>query len=77
MSKCCKTCRHLAVQPNAAGKRVVRRDGAYLCTAPLPEMPNLPASVTEAYGWTDLSMRHRSYMTGDRGTNCPTWEPLS
>ena len=69
--KTCKTCRFLEVAPDAGGRIVVRARNVYPCTAAVP-MPALPESVTRAYGfkWPPT----KSYMTGDRGANCPTWE---
>ena len=67
----CKTCRFLAVHPDARGRIVVRARNAYECRAIVP-MPLLPDSVTRAHDfrWPP----GRSYMTGDGGTLCPTWE---
>lgn len=72
MKQCCRTCVHLDVNPNAAGKRVPLRTHCYACTAPLPDI-KLPESVTVSYGF--LWPPSRCYMTPDRGTECPTWEP--
>lgn len=71
--RCCKTCRHLRVAPNAAGRIVVRKDKAYPCDAPIPPMPVLPDSVTSVYGfrWPYSGPR---YMRGNDGATCPTWE---
>ena len=69
--KSCKTCRFLAVHPDARGRIVVRQKNAYECLAIVPQ-PDLPDSITKAYGfrWPPS----KTYMTGDRGTECPTWE---
>ena len=71
VERSCKTCRFLAVHPDARGRIVVRAKNAYECRAIVP-MPMLPDSVTRSYGfkWP----MPRSYMTGDSGTLCPTWE---
>lgn len=67
----CKTCRFLNVPPDAAGRIVVRKDEAYQCMAVVP-VPLLPDSVTTAY--TFRWPLPRSYMTGEQGTLCPTWD---
>lgn len=69
--RCCKTCRFLAVHPDARGRIVVRARNAYECRAIVP-LPPLPDSVTGAYGFQ--LPPNRRYMTGDNGTLCPTWE---
>lgn len=46
----CKTCKWLEVEPNKAGKRVVRKDRVYQCGVPI-ERPRLPTSVLKAYGF--------------------------
>lgn len=70
-AKSCKTCKFLAVAPDARGRIVVRATRVYQCAYIVP-MPPLPKSITSAYGfrWPP----HRSYMTGDSGVLCPTWE---
>ena len=72
MMRCCKTCKHLRVAPDARGRIVVRKDNAYPCDVPLPVVL-LPDSVTSSYRfrWPPA----RFYMAGDKGTLCPTWEP--
>lgn len=54
----CKTCKWLEVEPNKAGKRVVRKDKAYQCGVPIPR-PRLPTSVLKAYdsGYPYLVLR--------------------
>jgi hypothetical protein len=69
----CRDCRFLDVKPNAAGRRVVGRDRTYNCTAPIPE-PELPDSVTSAFGWRWPPARSR--MVGDDGAGCPMFTPL-
>lgn len=70
--KCCKTCKHLNVEPDANGRRVVRQNCVYRCGF-IPPMPPLPDSITRCYGfnWPPTSPR---YMTGAEGKTCPTWE---
>jgi hypothetical protein len=67
----CKTCRFLAVHPDARGRIVVRAKNAYECRAIVP-MPPLPDSVTRSHGFRWPI--DRRYMGGDDGTLCPTWE---
>jgi hypothetical protein len=70
MDRCCKTCRWLKVEPDAAGRRVVRKGRAYPCEWPLPEMPALAASLR-------VGSHYRIYMEPGDGGNCPVWEPLT
>ncbi len=76
MTQCCKTCRFLDVPLDKAGRRVVRKDSVYRCKGPVPAAPNLPDSVTQAYGFMRTAWVHRQYMPGDMGTTCPVWEAL-
>lgn len=66
----CGSCRHMIVPPDAAGRRVIRKDKAYTCGYKV-EWPTLPQSITGAHG-------HRlptaSYVWQDYGTSCPVWE---
>ena len=67
----CKTCLFLGVHPDANGRIVVRAKNAYECLV-VVQQPALPESMTRAYGyrWPPA----KSYMTGDSGRECPTWE---
>lgn len=71
MPQSCKLCRHLEVEPDAAGRRVVRKDYLYRCVAPIPDLSAImPASVMPRLrGIVPHSM------TGDRGQTCPTFLP--
>lgn len=76
MMQSCKTCRHLDVQLDAAGRRVVRRLNSYRCTVPDPDLsPLLPECITRAYGFQ--AKMSRSHMSGESGAECPLWEPLA
>lgn len=68
----CKTCAYLAVEPDKAGRIVVRAGNAYECNAPEPDLPTLPYSITKAYGfrWPPS----RAYVTGTDGEDCPVWQ---
>ena len=68
----CKTCAHLKVAPDAAGRTVVRRGNVYSCTVPIPQPP-LPACVTGAF--TFKWPPNRRFMTRDDGKGCPLWAP--
>lgn len=70
-NRCCKSCRFLAVHPDARGRIVVRADRSYECIVTIP-MQLLPDSVTKAYGFRWPMAR--TYMSGESGTLCPTWE---
>jgi hypothetical protein len=69
--KSCKTCKHLAVPPDARGRIVVRKERAYECRV-IVQMPMLPDSVARSHSfrWPP----ERQWMSGDAGTLCPTWE---
>ena len=69
----CKQCRWLDVEPDTAGRRVVRAANAYRCICPDPAKPILPASVYASYRgfmWPP----DRSFMTGSMGEDCPCFE---
>jgi hypothetical protein len=77
MTRCCKTCIHLDVPPDAKGRRVVRSREAYACRWPAPPVMPLPDSITGAFAFrARMNFNQRSYMEGGEGTACPTWEPL-
>jgi len=69
----CKSCRFLAVPPDARGRIVVRAGRAYECVVQVPR-PVLPDSMTRSMVYGFPWPIQRSYMTGDRGRECPTWE---
>ena len=64
----CKTCRWLDVAPDKSGKVVVRSAKAYQCKVEVP-MPVLPASITNAYGFSWPPAKTR--MSRNDGQNCP------
>lgn len=66
----CGTCKFLRMTPEKAGRRVVRKDGAYLCTF-VPAWPPLPTSITEHINYR---LPAPSFMCGYHGTKCPVWE---
>ena len=69
--KQCGTCKYLVVPSDARGRRVVRKDRAYQCSAPEPEEPKLPDSMREHdYKWPPL----RHFVGPSSGRNCPVWE---
>lgn len=70
----CGTCKHLAVPPNAKGRRVVYKHRVYPCTATV-EQPLLPVCMTMGYGfkWPPA----RSHMAPDYGDGCPLHEPVN
>jgi hypothetical protein len=74
-TQCCRTCKHLDVPIDKAGRRVVRKDRAYLCVIDL-EPPRLPDSVTRGWTWypIQLAKTQRKGMCGEEGTNCPCYE---
>lgn len=70
----CKTCKYLAVPLNARGRIVVRSNSSYECVC-VVSMPPLPDSVTASSLFRGVAeQRYRTYMGGQDGTNCPTWE---
>ena len=74
MTQSCKTCAHLDVALDKAGRRVVRKDNAYRCNAPEPDVSSFPASITGAHGFR--ARFTRSHMMGTAGFNCPAWKGL-
>ncbi len=74
----CRTCVHLIVEPDKAGRRVVRKQQAYRCGAPVPDiLPLLPHSITKAYGWAAPSDRSKRWVCPDDGRGCPLYTALS
>jgi hypothetical protein len=70
----CRDCRFLDVKPDAIGRRVPRRDGAYRCSWSAPEIA-LPTSMKQF----DLQRKlasSRSYMGPDDPHDCPVREPI-
>lgn len=68
----CRTCRFLDVPPDKLGRIKPRADKTYRCLATQPELPPLPLSITQSYGfhWPPS----RSYVSPDQDTECPVWE---
>lgn len=67
----CRDCEHLIVEPDRDGTRRVRRDRVYPCVAPVPEVPDLPHSVTRylSFNWPP----RRTWMLPERGESCPSF----
>ena len=67
----CRTCKFLGVEPNAFGKIIVRSANAYRCLSPVPDIPNLPTSMTKCYDfrWPPS----RTYVIPSEGINCPIY----
>jgi hypothetical protein len=73
-TQCCRTCKHLDVPLDKAGRRVVRKDRLYMCVIDL-EPPRLPDSVARAFGLRiPLAKTQRKGMRGEEGTNCPCYD---
>lgn len=72
----CKTCKWFDVKPNKAGRIVIRKDTASRCIFPLPELPELPHSVTKSYGWPEsgIAAFRRAWMPATSGVGCPAHE---
>ncbi len=68
MAKSCKTCKHLDVALNRQGRRVVWRDYAYACTAPMPDLRHIMPNSFECH-----QVKSRR-MEGVDGGDCPTWQ---
>ena len=72
MTQSCRTCKYLNVEPNKAGRVVVRSNSGYRCLAPDPPLPVLPDSIGKTYYFTWPP--GRVYVSPDQGTECPVWE---
>lgn len=52
-----KTCIWADIQPDKAGRRVMRKDQAFPCTYPVPTLPPVPSCVKieiiRTYTWRD------------------------
>jgi len=68
----CKNCKFLDVQPDKAGRLIVRPNKAYSCTYPLPEMPQLPDCLRHLRGSINEKQRH--YCWAEDGKDCPTYQ---
>ena len=67
-------CKHLKVPPTASGRIIVRKDHCYRCTCPIPDMPQLPVSVTSAYGFAPVTERSKARVSADQCAKCPLFE---
>ena len=67
----CRSCKFLAVELDAAGRRTPKKYRVYNCTVPLPVLPPLPASIHHSYRPPEKTM-----LTPDDGANCPLYEKL-
>lgn len=78
MSKSCKTCVNLNVPRDALGRRIVRHDRAYPCTAKAPEkiVTNIPDSLMRFVDVRLIRFASPGYMTGDAGKECAAWVKL-
>ena len=54
------------------GKRVTVND-AFACSAPDPELPPMPASITRTYRFSPIFPR--SYVTKSHCAECPCYTP--
>ena len=76
INKCCKTCKWLWVELDAASRRVVRNDRVYPCTFPIA-WPPLPDSITRVHGFRlPTPEKTGMRMAGDDGVKCETWEEI-
>ncbi|TGT90883.1 MULTISPECIES: hypothetical protein [unclassified Mesorhizobium] len=66
-------CQYAEIQPNRAGKIVMRADAVWPCSAPLPDLPALPVSITKSYGYNWPP--RRTYVDRDDCADCPCWTP--
>ncbi|MGX7874414.1 hypothetical protein ACVDG5_018130 [Mesorhizobium sp. ORM6] len=64
-------CQYAEIQPNRAGKIVMRANAVWPCTAPLADLPPLPASITKSYGYNWPP--RRAYVDRDDCAECPCW----
>lgn len=71
----CRTCKHLSVPLNKAGKKVIRKNDTYQCIVTIPAIL-LPDSITKSYGFQDPAKASRRFMSPDEGTRCPFHENI-
>lgn len=76
MTQCCKTCAWLAVTLDKRNRRIVLDSRTYPCTAPIPEMPLLPDSITNSFTYKPVTERMRNHVAGSGGVTCPVWKAL-
>lgn len=65
-------CRHMEVPPRRDGKVVAYAGKVYRCMVPPPPMPDLPNSVTLAYGFRWPTSRRP--ISTDECEGCPFYE---
>lgn len=66
----CRTCKHLKVEPDAAGRIIPRKGKAYECNVEIP-CPTVPESVTKSLQWKWPPAK--KWMEPRDGENCPTY----
>ncbi len=59
LSQCCRNCTHLVVQPDSAGRRVVRKDYVYPCDAQVDFRASLPEAL---YRYLERSIPKSGFM---------------
>ncbi len=66
----CRRCEYLKVAPDRNGRIIPRRDFAYPCTAPVPDIKDLglPDSVLQAL--RDNFGFYKTQMCPDQGADC-------
>ena len=81
MTQSCKTCKHLSVPADKAGRRRTYEGYYYSCTAPMPSPPIAADSIRYYDSWPweidGRTKRHsRCEMMACQGATCPTWEKM-
>jgi hypothetical protein len=68
----CGSCKYLDVKPDSVGRVVPRKNCAYMCLAPDPEKPLVPASMRNYRLWQWPPPR--TYMSPSDGEDCPAYK---
>lgn len=66
----CRNCHWLKL---GEGQTRFYKNNAYECGYPKPDLPVLPHSITQRYGWRPESVFDMRRMTPDEGKDCPVY----
>lgn len=68
-----KPCAHANITPDKLGRVIMRKDAAYKCRYPVPDIV-LPLSITRSYGFNWPPIKNPPAFK-DMCEACPCWTP--
>jgi len=74
MTRNCRSCRFLHIEPDRRGRRIARKDKSYRCTYQVPDYP-MPVSLTKSFEFVPMSKQRGTWVLPTEGDTCPTWQP--